>query len=214
MIQDVDDIDKTDFDALYEALKQIHLVTQSVPTGSMDRLSALQTQLKEKEDELCDLQDSISEARSYLADASGFRGELEHQKVRLESIGLFEKLDFSPGKCPLCSGDINPEPPGVTKLKESIRSLDQSISRVEKERPQLRRFIDQQEAKKSGIKDEIAVIRAEIEGTYNQMEDADRIRDLNGRRAKVFGRISYWLENVQLADDTADVKKENKGVEG
>lgn len=48
MIQDVDDIDKTDFDALYEALKQIHLVTQSVPTGSMDRLSALQTQLKEK----------------------------------------------------------------------------------------------------------------------------------------------------------------------
>lgn len=71
MIQDVDDIDKTDFDALYEALKQIHLVTQSVPTGSMDRLSALQTQLKEKEDELCDLQDSISEARSYLADASG-----------------------------------------------------------------------------------------------------------------------------------------------
>jgi predicted nucleic acid-binding Zn-ribbon protein len=176
----------------------------------MDRLSALQTQLKEKEDELCDLQDSISEARSYLADASGFRGELEHQKVRLESIGLFEKLDFSPGKCPLCSGDINPEPPGVTKLKESIRSLDQSISRVEKGRPQLRRFIDQQEAKKSGIKDEIAVIRAEIEGTYNQMEDADRIRDLNGRRAKVFGRISYWLENVQLADDTADVKKKIK----
>jgi len=42
------------------------------------------------------------------------------------------------------------------------------------------------------------------------MEDADRIRDLNGRRAKVFGRISYWLENVQLADHTADVKKKIK----
>lgn len=210
LIQDVDDIDKTDFDALYEALKQVHLVTKSVPTGSMDRLSTLQTQLKEKEDELSDLQDSISEARSYLTDASGFRGELEHQKVRLESIGLFEKLDFSPGKCPLCSGILNPEPPGVTKLKESIRSLDQSISRVEKERPQLRRFIDQQEAKKSGLKDEIAVIKAEIEGAYIQMEDADRIRDLNDRRAKVFGRISYWLENVQLADDTDDIKRKIK----
>jgi len=191
LITDIHDLDKTDFAKLYDALKNIQLLTQCVPSGSMDHLSALQLRLREKEDELSELRGSLSEAKAYLADASGFRGALEHQKVRLESIGLFEKLDFIPGKCPLCSGTLNPEPPGVARLKDSIRALDQSINRVEKERPQLGHFIDQQEAKISALKKEINVIKAEIEGIYTQKEDADRIRDLNDRRAKVFGRISY-----------------------
>ncbi len=213
LIHGTDELDIASFDALYDALKGIQLITQRVPTGSMDRLSTLQTQLKEKENEVGELQESISEAHSYLADASSFSGELAHQKVRLESIGLFEKLDFNSGKCPLCSGDLNPEPPGVAKLKESIIALDRSINRVEKERPQLRRFIDQQEAKISGLKEEISVIKAEIEGTYSQLQDDERIRDLNDRRAKVFGRISYWLENVELADDITEAKKRIKRLE-
>ena len=213
LIQGTEDLDKSDFDVLYATLKSIKLVTRRVPSASMDRLTALQTQLREKENEIGELQDSIIEARAYLADASGYRGELAHQKVRLESIGLFEKLDFNTGKCPFCSGNLNPEPPEVVKLKESIRALDQSINRVEKERPQLRRFIDQQENRVDSIKDEIAVIKAEIDGTYVQMEDADRIRDLNDRRAKVFGRISYWLENVEMAEDTAESKRRIKELE-
>ena len=208
-----DNLEKSDFEALYVALKNIRLVTQRVPSSSMDHLTTLQTQLKEKEDELDEIQESIIEARSYLSDASGFKGELEHQKVRLESIGLFEKIDFTPGKCPFCSGNLNPEPPGIIKLKESIRSLDQAINRVEKERPQLRRFIDQQEEKIESLKNDINIIKAEIDGTYTQMQDADSIRDLNDRRAKVFGRISYWLENVELADDTAEAKERIKELE-
>ena len=45
------------------------------------------------------------------------------------------------------------------------------------------------------------------------MEDTNRIRDLNDRRAKVFGRISYWLENVELADDTAEAKRRIQKLE-
>ncbi len=213
LAHDTDGLDKSNFESLYAYLKDIRLVTQRVPSGSMDYLSTLQTRLREKEYELGELQDSISEAKSYLVDASGLEGEFEHQKKRLESIGLFEKIDFASGKCPFCSGTLNPEPPGITNLKESIRMLDQSINRVEKERPQLRRFIDQQEEKIDALKNEISVIKSEIEGTYTQMQDANRIRDLNDRRAKVFGRISYWLENVELTDDTAGAKKRIKELE-
>ena len=213
LIHGLENLENDDFDVLYATLKEIKLSTRRAPSVSIDRLSALQTQLREKEYELGEIQNSISEARTYLVDASGFRGELVDQKVRLESIGLFEKLDFRLGKCPLCSGNLNLEPPGVAKLRESIRALDQSINRVEKERPQLRRFIDQQEDKMGALKDEIAVIRAEIDGIYTQMQDADRIRDLNDRRANVFGRISYWLENVELADDTAEAKRRIQKLE-
>lgn len=207
LLKNTNRADKTSFPALYDELKTVRLVTEQSPSGSMDRLSTLQTQLKEKEDELHDLQDSIREAKAYLLDATGFSGEIGHQKMRLESIGLFEKLDFDEGKCPLCSGILNPEPPGVQKLKESIRALDHSINRVEKERPKLRRFIDLQESKINSLRDEISILRAEIDGVYEQIQDAEQIRDLNNRRAKVFGRISYWLENVEQADDVSDAKK-------
>lgn len=208
LIKDTDSLNKSDFDTLYNNLKSIQLVTQTVPIGSIDRLSTLQSQLIEKEDELNELLAEINEAQNYLGYASGFNHELAHQKVRLESIGLFEKLNFDVGKCPLCSGTLNSEPPGVAKLKKSIRILDQSISRVEKERPQLRRFIDRQAQKIDELKCDISIIKAEIDGIYSQMQDAKTIRDLNDRRAKVFGRISFWLENVQLAYDTAEAKKE------
>lgn len=207
LIKHMGNLNKSDFDTLYDTLKSIKLVTQTVPIGSMDRLSTLQSQLKEKEEELNELLTVITEAQKYLAEASGFNEELAHQKVRLESIGLFEKLNFDVGKCPLCSGTLTPEPPGVEKLKESIRILDHSINRVEKERPQLRRFIDQQTDKLDGLKSEISILKAKIDGIYSQMQDAKSIRDLNNRRAKVFGRISFWLENVQFADNTAEVKK-------
>ena len=214
LIHDTGDLNKSDFDAIYAFLKDIKLVTKRVPSSSMDHLYSLQSQLREKEDELAEIQDSISEARSYLEDASRFEGELEHQKIRLESIGLFEKINFTPGKCPLCSGDLKTEPPGITKLKESILRLDQSINRVEKESPQLRRFIEQQEDKIGDLKNAIGIIKAEIDGVYTQMQDSVLIRDLNDRRAKVFGRISYWLENVELADDTTETKRKIRELEG
>ena len=47
LIQNIEDIiDKADFDSLYKTLKEIELTTRRVPSGSMDRLSTLQTLLK------------------------------------------------------------------------------------------------------------------------------------------------------------------------
>ena len=213
LIEVSDNLDKTDFNTLYDTLKEIRLTTQPLPVGVNDRLSYLQSQLEEKLSELSELKNSIREAKSYLTDAKDFTGELEHKKVRLESIGLFEKLDFNAGKCPFCSGTLNPEPPGIAILKESIKALDQSINRVMKERPQLKRFIDQQEEKVNHIKDEISILKAEIDGTYSQIQDAVKIKNLNDRRAKVFGRISYWLENVQQVTDTTESKKKIKELQ-
>lgn len=210
LIDGTDSIDKSDFTSLCDTLKSIQLITKHIPKGAMDRLSTLQVLLSEKEQEQSELQERINEARSYLKDATGFSDELGHQRIRLESIGLFEKLDFDSGKCPLCSGELHPEPPSIVKLKETIKSLDLSLSRVDKERPQLRRFIDQQERKISELENQIIEIKAEIDGVYNQVQDAERIRDLNNRRAKVFGRISFWLDSIHSMDDISGTKNKIK----
>lgn len=213
LIADDNEIDRHDYNSLHAALTGISLTTDRVPTGAMDRLSSLQTQLEDKREELRSIEDSIDEAKKYLSVAKGYNGEKEHQKARLESIGLFEKLNFEVGKCPLCSGTLDPEPPSVAMMKESIKALDRAIGGVEKERPKLRRFIDRQQAEADRISSSISTLIAAIEGVYDQIEDAQRIRDLNDRKAKVYGRISYWLENVKSDTSTDELEERIKDLE-
>ena len=206
-------IDKSDFNALYSALSKVELVTTAITSDSLDQLSKLQTQLEEKQEEVRLINNSILEAQKYIGDATGYNDEIIHQKVRLESIGLFEKLDFDAGKCPLCSGQLNPEPPSISLMKESIIALDKAISRVEKERPKLRRYIDQQEQTADAIRGEISHIKASIDGVYEQWENAKKIKDLNARKAAVYGRISYWLDNVKPEPNSNDLEQKIKLIE-
>ena len=81
-------------------------------------------------------------------------------------------------------------------MKESIVALDKAINKVEKERPKLRRYIDQQEEVANSLRLAIRNIKAQIEGAYEQNEIAKKVRDLNNRKAAVYGRISFWLDNV------------------
>lgn len=200
-------IDCADFNLLHSTLSKISLTTEKVSTDSMDRLSKLQIQLQEKQEELHVIENSIDEANKYLAVEKGYNNEKIHQKIRLESIGLFEKLNFETGRCPLCSGIMEVELPSVLMMKESIKTLDRAIGRVEKEKPRLRRFIDKQQVEADKIKNIITNLKAAIEGAYEQIEDAQRIRDLNDRKAKVYGRISYWLDNVKPESDTVGLEK-------
>lgn len=206
LIPDTTGLANRDFYTIYNVLKNITLEDRVIPSEKLDKLSYLQTQLKIKEDELVNITNQIDDAKAGMRDASGFNIEANHQKTRLESIGLFDKLDFNAGKCPLCSGDLNPEPPSVAALKESIISLDRAISTVEKERPQLQRYIAQKEESASAIKRDISTIKAEIDGVYKQYDDEKQIEDLNKRRAKVYGRISYWLESTQIDNDPFELK--------
>lgn len=213
LINNIESIDKKNFGILYNTLANINFQPVNIPAISQDRLSSLQVKLEQKEKELNEINASINEAKTYLGDASNYSGELGHQKVRLESIGLFEKLDFNTARCPFCSGILEIEPPGIIKLKETLQALDQSINRVEKERPQLRRFIDLQENNITVIKTEIINLKAEIDGIYAQINNTKEIRDLNDRRATVFGRISFWIENIQKIPDINENEIRIKNIE-
>ena len=86
--------------------------------------------------------------------------------------------------------------------KKSILNLDKSIANVTKERPKLRAFIDGLEKEREQKRETIKGIEAEIDGIYYQEQEAQRIKDLNSRRARVVGRISLWVESVETDTDS------------
>lgn len=174
--------------------------------SGMDRLTFLQSKLQEIRDEFDEIGISLDNARKFVGETAGYSGEAQHQKMRLESIGLFEQLTFNPGKCPLCSGTLEQPLPSVEMIKASIVNLDKSIASVTREQPKLRAFISDLEREREKKQEEIKALEAEIDGLYQQESERARLRDINARRGKVVGRISLWVESVE--NDTESEKQE------
>ena len=151
---------------------------------------------------------NLNSAKRYWGETTGYTSEVEHQKLRLESIGLFEKLDFNPGECPLCSGKLTQPLPSVEMIKKSITALDKSIESVTREQPKLRTFISKLENDEQQKQEEIKRLKTEIDSLYQQEDEKEKLRDLNVRRGKVIGRISLWLESVQN-DATSEAQEQH-----
>lgn len=207
-------IDYTDYASIYTTLKKVTEWSPNVIKDPvMDRLSFLQEQLAQTKAELENIEFSLSEAKVFSGEATGFNAEAQHQKKRLESIGLFESLDFNTGNCPLCSGTLEHALPGVEAMKQSIIILDQAISNVSKEQPKLRAYIDSLEQERQKKRELLRNLEAEIDGLYEEQESAQRIRDLNARRARVVGRISLWVESVDNDFDSEKLEKSIQKIE-
>lgn len=207
----------------YQNYREMYSVLQTAMNWSpsmigsnsgMDRLTFLQSKLQEIRDEFDEIGISLDNARKFVGETAGYSGEAQHQKMRLESIGLFEQLNFNPGKCPLCSGTLEQPLPSVEMIKASIVNLDKSIANVTREQPKLRAFISDLEREREKKREEIKALEAEIDGLYQQESERARLRDINARRGKVVGRISLWVESVE--NDTESEKQEQvvKRIEG
>ena len=187
---------------------------QMVSSGSgMDRLTFLQSKLQEARNEYDEIGVSLDNARKFVGEASGYSSEAQHQKVRLESIGLFEHIDFDPGKCPLCSGTLENPLPSVEMIRTSIVNLDKSIANVTREQPKLRAFISTLEQERQKKQEEIRALEAEIDGIYQQEDERARLRDINARKGKVVGRISLWVESVQNDTESEQQKQVIREIE-
>lgn len=208
------EIDYDNYDDLYHILNSLNDWTPIyIQAEGMDRLSYLQSKFDICQNKLNDLNEAIRGAKNFAGESGGFYAEIEHQKVRLSSIGLYEKLDFNPNKCPLCSSQVESELPGVGMIKIAIDNLNKNIQNVTRERPKLRAYIDQLEKEREEVRDEAQNIKNEIDGIYNQNDEVKKIKDLNTRRAKVIGRVSLWLESIKKGENTSEKENEIKNME-
>lgn len=214
LLSDDIDIRYDSYDSVYAVLKNINEWSPvSIKNSGMDRLSYLQTELDRCLSELSELDEDIKNAKNFAGESKGFIEEAGHQKLRLSSIGLFEKLDFRPNYCPLCSKEMDSPLPNVEMIKAAINNLNKNIENVEREKPKLRKYIDGLEDNRQKLREQVQRIRDEIDGIYLQNQEANQIKDLNARRAKIVGRISLWLESVEKDDGLEKRKEEIKKME-
>ncbi len=202
-------VDLSDYNCVRKALAdacQWNPVDISV--SGMDRISLLQSQLQQIEQKIDDLSIDIRNTQEFLGQMRGYSDEIEHQKCRLESIGLFEQVDYDPTRCPLCSEIVTSPLPSVDDIRNSLSNLTDKLSPVNRERPQLRKHIDNLSENRRQLVEQSEAIQHEINAIYDENKEALHLRDLNVRRARVIGRISLWLDSVVISDNYDDKRIE------
>lgn len=208
-------IDYQNYQEMYSALQTAIGWSPDITVSNcvMDRLTFLQSKLQEIQNEADEIGFTIDNAKKFVGETAGYSVEARHQKMRLESIGLFEQLNFNPGKCPLCSGTLANPLPGVEIIKASIINLDKSIANVTREQPRLSKFIIELEQRREKKREEIKALKAEIDGLCQQKDESDRLKDINARRGKVVGRISIWIESVENDKKSKDIEQRINEIE-
>jgi hypothetical protein len=208
LISDNNNIDLNDYISVRSALKEACLWNPvDVRITGMDRISYLQTQIHNDQVALenCDI--DIRNAKEFLNESSGYSTEVLHQISRLQSIGLFEAIDFTENHCPLCSAELSQPLPCATDIQNAVKRLSENLSSAKRDQPQINSYIEQLQQERQKITNRIKTAKADIEAIYAENKETIAFKDLNARRARIVGRISLWLESVIIKDDSA-IQKE------
>ena len=176
-------------------------------TGS-ERLSQLQNELNELMQTHSEITDSINAAKTFANEADGFASEAHKQELRLESIELFNGSQQNAHVCPACTQTMSVPVPTAEAMRGSLEQLRQNLDATTKERPRLREYLETLEKQKEEIQQRYWEKTEDINSIYDEEAAAKQLLDLNARRARVVGRVSLWLESVDLTDRTSDLRND------
>lgn len=171
------------------------------------RLTQLQQELKDLMTEINSKTDTIREANVFAQEASGYVTEVREQRTRLESIGLFNAEKPINDTCPLCFEPLPHKTPHAQEINSAIERLSGSLDTIDRERPELREYIQQLIGEKDELRTQALVVQRSIDGILGERGAAKKLTDINIRRARVIGRISLWLESVSGADKVDNHQK-------
>lgn len=180
----------------------------------IDQLEKLREQRRLYVEELTQVSEQIRAAELYAAEALGYSDEANQQRLRLESIGLFDEEGQSEEcRCPFCYSKLEQEVPTIENMNQSLSRLKNNLQEVIRERPKLRAYIEGLENHREELKEKIKVVSLSIETLLNEQEVARELEDVNRRISRVVGRISLFLESYQEIYENPELLKEIQNLE-
>ena len=198
-------------DEISDKIAMLHNVTKWNPsqvkvytTTNIDsEIQQLVSQRLRLVEQLGDIQEKKSVATKYSEEGKLYHSELNAQHQRLKSIELIPDGDHI--CCPLCHRELNSVIPKISEIYSSLEKISASLEESEKQTLRNQKYIAELIDEESNVKSKITQVEDSIHALYQKKDDARRLRDLNVQRGKVIGRISLFLEKLQVKN-TDDIE--------
>ena len=145
----------------------------------------------------------IREAESHIENYGSYQNAATAHAARLSVVKIFGSDEDHNSQCPLCSSKLSALPPSVTALSSAFNRMQAQLSTVQRERPQLQKYLAGLREQLETIRPGIRAAEERIAALTSQETAATRLRDKNVQIGRVVGRISLYLESVAaLAPDS------------
>lgn len=184
-----------------------------LPVGD-DRLPQLRQELAELRSKLRQKREKLELVDSYAKIANGYSNEVDQQSMRLQSINLFDPQNDCKDVCPLCSSEMTRPIATISAMQRALKNLNDHLQTVQIERPRLHEYTQALEDDCDEIKQQITEKQSIVDAVVAEEKAAQHIQDINARIARVVGRISLYLENVQLVDELSPLRRQIEELEG
>ena len=168
------------------------------PTNIESEIQKLVSQRSNLNEQLGNIQEKISMAARYQNEGVLYQSELGLQHQRLMSIELLPNEDVC--TCPLCNQQISEQTPKVQEILSSFHEISTALEETRQQTWRTQQYVAELIKEESAIKEQISQTEASIHALYKQNEQARIQRDLNVQRGKVMGRISLFLEKLNVPE--------------
>ncbi len=154
----------------------------------------------------------LNAAKDYAGSVSGFENAIGEQGLRLQSIGLYKKLESS-NKCPVCDTQHDK----ISDLEEiifsSLDDLNKKLEGVFRNKPRISTYVTSLQKLDSDLAFEIKKARVAMDPLKQQGIEISTKAALDERRSQIVGRISLYLESIDWNEDTDALHRRLENLE-
>lgn len=196
---------------LHKLLKMDSILEE--PTGENQQLSTLIDQRKELKIELGNLENEISAVSEFVSENINFSDEAKKQESRLMSIGLYKEPANNKYWHSIMGKEVDELPPIIEAINKSLLELKTNLNYTEKEKPRAQNYLLELKEKKNQLENDVKKVSMLINSIYKQRDEAESIRNINIRKGRILGRISLFLESINLNEPDSDINTQIKSLE-
>jgi Protein of unknown function (DUF3732) len=187
---------------LNAAAEQVDVDDDLIVDEPRDDLANLQEERRQLRMQLASLKDEMREAELLLSGASGFEREAGEQQARLSSIGLVDgdpHYDGHSAVCPVCDSRLEEPPPPVEELRQLLDNIAGQLSAVRRENPRVQKRLADLEKRRSDVEERLRENQRVMKARIQESEHLRGQQDAFVQRARVSGRIAFYLETAEAA---------------
>lgn len=164
--------------------------------GEIEQLISSRSALR---DELRSLNEKIRGLDEYARVGADYSGELDEHRVRLASIGLISDQEKE-SKCPVCNTALSSSS-ARSNIFRHLEIVSHRIESAHRDIPRINQKREELLESRKKIRAELSSVSAALEGLVKTDELREVMRKSWQQQSYVRGRISQYLETVNLADD-------------
>jgi len=171
------------------------MIFSNIQGTNLSRLQELQEQVRDLQEQLRRHQDEIHAAETYAKEATGYESAARQQILRLESVGLFDKMSqnnsHDSATCPLCFQELPESVPAIEAIKTSLVKMKDDLSLVDRNKPQLHTYIQDIQERQNTVKQQLRMKSEEINVIFNEQAETEQWRQQISNRTEQLVALVY-----------------------